>query len=111
MGTFFRKETLSGENKYYCEKCKKKVVASKGYMVQKSPDTMFLQLKRFNNYGRKIGKRVDFPDKLSLRKVSRDRSVYELYGIVVHAGGSLGGGHYYAYCKIKDQWHCVSFQS
>lgn len=107
MGQFFKKETLSGDNKYFCEKCQKKHIASKGYVVEKSPDTMFLHLKRFNNHGRKIGKQVRFPDKLSLRKVSKDGSTYELYGIIVHSGGSLGGGHYYAYCKIKGEWHCV----
>lgn len=85
-----------------------KVNATKGYVVERSPDTLFLHLKRFNNMGRKISKKVSFPEKLSLRNVSKDGSIYELYGIVVHSGWSLGGGHYYAYCKIQNSWYCVS---
>lgn len=68
---------------------------------------MFLHLKRFDNFGRKISKRIKFPEKLLFKKVAMDQSVYQLYGVIVHAGGSLGGGHYYAYCKNKNNWFCV----
>lgn len=83
-------------------------MATKGYALEKSPDTIFLHLKRFDNMGRKLGKDVEFPENLSLKKVARDGSVYELYSVVVHAGGSLGGGHYYNFSKISDKWFCVS---
>jgi len=107
LARFFKQERLDGDNKYFCEKCKKKVIASKGYVIEKSPDTLFLHLKRFNNFGRKISKRIQFPEKFSMKKVALDKSSYELYGVIVHMGGSLMGGHYYAYCKIKDNWYCV----
>jgi len=27
--------------------------------------------------------------------------IYDLYGVVVHQGGSTSSGHYYAYCKTN----------
>lgn len=71
------------------------------------PDTLFLHLKRFDNYGRKLSKFIKFPEKLVFKKVAKDKSVYQLYGVIVHAGGSLGSGHYYAYCKNNGKWYCV----
>jgi ubiquitin C-terminal hydrolase len=107
LGQFFKKETLSGSNKYHCEKCKSKQIATKGYVIEKSPDTILLHIKRFDNHGRKLAKNIEFSEKLSMRKVSRDGSVYELYSVVVHSGGSLSGGHYYNYSKVKNTWYCV----
>lgn len=32
--------------------------------------------------------------------------IYDLYGVVVHAGSSTNSGHYYSYCKNvnNDKW-------
>jgi ubiquitin carboxyl-terminal hydrolase 9/24 len=44
-------ETLEGENKYYCERCDKKVKAEKRLTLKRLPESLILCLKRFEfNY-------------------------------------------------------------
>jgi len=105
---FFQKDQISGDNKYYCEKCKGKVNATKSYIIDRSPESLFFQIKRFNNRGDKISKKVQIIKRLNLKAVSTDRSSYELTGVVVHSGWTLHGGHYYAYGKTADGWACVN---
>jgi ubiquitin carboxyl-terminal hydrolase 36/42 len=76
-------------------------------------------IKRFDIFGRKIRTIVRYPSAFNLKsfmdgaidqhvatKTVGDE-VYDLYGIVVHAGGSTNSGHYYSYCKnmITDRWY------
>lgn len=44
---FLSKETLEGENGYYCEQCKKKTVASRQCVINKIPRILTIQIKRF----------------------------------------------------------------
>lgn len=44
---FLSKEILSGENGYFCEKCKRKTVASKQCVINKLPRILTIQIKRF----------------------------------------------------------------
>ena len=43
---YFRKETLDANNSYKCERCKKKVAASKQYLIERQPNVLLVQLKR-----------------------------------------------------------------
>lgn len=45
---FITPEVLEGDNQYSCEKCKKKVDATKGLQFVKFPYLLTLQLKRFD---------------------------------------------------------------
>lgn len=31
-------------------------------------------------------------------------TVYSIQSVIIHAGDSLAGGHYYAYCKREKGW-------
>jgi ubiquitin carboxyl-terminal hydrolase 36/42 len=113
LAEFFKAEYLKGANKYRCEKCKTKVEAKKQYRVDMRPNTVVLQLKRFNFQSRKISSRITFPEYLSLSEYEVNASVdsqkYELTGIVEHLGGSLYSGHYVSYVKSQGRWFSVIY--
>ena len=117
---YFRKETLDTANCYKCERCKKKVPATKRSLVEKAPNVLLIQLKRFTFSGGKINKHVAIqrhidlsrwvngPHKLyspakgggmkqaHLNGVDVDAYKYKLVSMVIHLGGSQHGGHYIA---------------
>uniref|UniRef100_A0A7S3LR14 ubiquitinyl hydrolase 1 n=1 Tax=Aplanochytrium stocchinoi TaxID=215587 RepID=A0A7S3LR14_9STRA len=63
FGHFTASETLNGDNKYYCEVCKKKVEATKQIRMKALPPILVVQLKRFQ-LSMKISKTVSFSEKL-----------------------------------------------
>ena len=109
------KERLDGDNRYRCAVCKGLVPASKQFLLSSAPPILALQLKRFG-YGRygggKISKPVQFGETLDLapyctpecRKQHSNR--YRLYGVLVHQGSSVHGGHYYCHVRAASGvWH------
>ncbi|CAN9514122.1 unnamed protein product [Ophioblennius macclurei] len=124
-------ELLMGNNKLLCESCterrqkqlrksgsaEKKVEkiytsARKQMLISLLPPVITLHLKRFHQAGmnlRKVNRHVDFPLVLDLAPfcsascknlASGERVLYSLYGIVEHSG-SMRGGHYTAYVKVR----------
>uniref|UniRef100_A0A8C2H1Y3 Ubiquitin carboxyl-terminal hydrolase n=1 Tax=Cyprinus carpio TaxID=7962 RepID=A0A8C2H1Y3_CYPCA len=109
-------ELLMGNNKLLCENYKKaeKVYTSarKQMLISALPPVVTLHLKRFHQAGmnlRKVNRHVDFPLLLDLAPFcsatcknlgSGERVLYSLYGIVEHSG-SMRGGHYAAYVKVR----------
>jgi hypothetical protein len=89
--------------------------AVKKYAIFHSPQVVVLHLKRFREVGTglfsKIQTHVSFPMTLDLEEFTHgidghpvapgaDSLVrYELFGVVVHQGGGLSGGHYVAYAR------------
>jgi hypothetical protein len=105
---YFKPEFLKNANRYRCEKCKTKVDAKKQYRIDQRPNTVILQLKRFDYRAHKISSRVTFPEYLSLDEYDVNPcqgQKYELSGIVVHLGGSLYSGHYVSYVKSAGRWY------
>lgn len=103
---FVAEETLEGENAYECERCGGLRPATKRLTVHEAPAVLVVHLKRFDHWGGKIDACVAFSDVVSLRgRMSDDAEeserppVYRLYAAIVHAGGSVDGGHYYAYAR------------
>ena len=102
-------DELSGANKYRCENCKQLSNARKGFSILTVPDVITFQLKRFTNTMRKIGKMIHYPEVIDVSKFIDKGSDHkhdnhtklELFGIVVHAGGSSYSGHYYSYVKFN----------
>lgn len=83
-----QKIKLEGDDKYYCEKCKKKRIASQKKEITKWPKNLIIFLRRFNQTGSRMSK---FSQEI---KVPIEwRHDYKLKGVVYHSG-SLHGGHY-----------------
>ena len=72
---------------------------------------------RFNYLGRKVPKIIEYPKSFNFRvfiahnidaDLSREEQtpyIYDLYGIIVHAGRGAKSGHYYCFVKTtEDKW-------
>ncbi|XP_056015892.1 ubiquitin carboxyl-terminal hydrolase 16-like isoform X3 [Ostrea edulis] len=94
--------------------------AYKRLLVFQPPPVLVIHIDRFRmndvSHLTKNTERVQYPRRLSLAKfcskanktIPKEDMVYELYAVVVHAGG-IGGGHYYAYVNTTrrhdvDRW-------
>ena len=71
LENYLKPEVLTGDNKYECQKCKKKVEAKKGCKFGKMPPILALQLNRFTlnmaTFSRvKVMDRVTFPFVLNM---------------------------------------------
>ncbi|XP_012579727.1 PREDICTED: ubiquitin carboxyl-terminal hydrolase 45 isoform X2 [Condylura cristata] len=128
---FTSMELLMGNNKLLCENCTEKkhkyqkenssaerkaegvyTNARKQLLISAVPAVLILHLKRFHQAGlslRKVNRHVDFPLLLDLAPFCSatcknvtvgDKVLYGLYGIVEHSG-SMRGGHYTAYVKVR----------
>lgn len=99
---YFRRETLSQENMYKCEKCKQTVPAHKIYKIERPPMVLCVQLKRFNIMGGKNGRPVRLSQKIELSRFikwapSSDlKFTYSLTSLITHVGPSPNCGHYTA---------------
>jgi len=106
---FTDNEKLDGDNMWKCDKCNEYKCANKRLLLWTTPKILIICLKRFKNM-RKNNVLIDFPIKnLNLKNYcigyDKGKSIYHLYGICNHTG-NVGGGHYYAYCKNKnDKWY------
>ncbi|KAM6936288.1 ubiquitin carboxyl-terminal hydrolase 45 isoform 1-T1 [Lycodopsis pacificus] len=125
-------ELLMGNNKLLCESCTERkqkqlrksssadkklekiyTSARKQILISSLPPVITLHLKRFHQAGmnlRKVNRHVDFPLILDLAPfcsascknlAAGERVLYSLYGIVEHSG-SMRGGHYTAYVKVRS---------
>ena len=107
---------MTGDNQWYCEKCKKHTDATKKTDLWVLPPILIIHLKRFKyddfgRAGRKNEAALKYPiSGWDLSKSIRSRGggtpVYDLYAVSNHLGG-LGGGHYTAYAlnRFDDQWY------
>lgn len=105
---FSSDEILDGENKYKCDKTNTYKSAKKKIQIWTCPKILIIHLKRFSNNFTKNNKVINFPiDNLNLSKYSigydKYKSNYRLIGVVNHIGSYLGG-HYYSYCRNKENW-------
>lgn len=102
-------EKLDAVNAWKCSGCHRRTRASKSLVIGQAPPVLILQLKRFaNSWGRgKINKHIAFPELLDVSRYSGSasskpkskRNVYQLHGVLVHAGHSTNNGHYYAFVR------------
>lgn len=107
-------ERLTGDNQYFCEACRCKVDAVKMTRFEELPPILTLSLSRFYFDSKtmqsvKLEKMCSFPFVLDMSNFSTERTSkrpkYDLFSIVLHVGGSTGGGHYHAY--IKDPYGTI----
>ncbi len=112
---FLREETLDGDEKWFCPKCKEFHSAVKKLDLYKLPPILIIHLKRFKSIRyrtTKISTHVTFPMEdfdLARFAVGERRNLpgYDLYAVARHIGG-YGGGHYNANCKnrVSKEWYC-----
>ena len=118
---FTFKESLEEGNEWICDKCRKRVMASKQIELFYLPRILCICLTRFIKQGRyysytKNTKLVEFPlENLNMEKYmcgpDKKYSKYDLYAVSQHYG-SMGGGHYTAICKnIDGNWYCYDDES
>jgi len=116
INEFMKEETLTEDNKYNCEICKKKVNATKYTYIWEQPTILIVHLMRFINNGIrtiKLSSKVTFPiNNLNINKHGSDinkvnDTVYDLCSISEHLGSDWVSGHYKAYCKnnINKEWY------
>ncbi|XP_041080722.1 ubiquitin carboxyl-terminal hydrolase 19-like isoform X5 [Polyodon spathula] len=112
LNLFTRPEVLAPEEAWYCPKCKQHREASKQLMLWRLPNVLIIQLKRFSFrsfiWRDKINDMVDFPVRsLDLSNFCNDQKddtqppIYDLYGVINHYGGMIGG-HYTAYARLPS---------
>jgi ubiquitin carboxyl-terminal hydrolase 34 len=115
---------LDGDNQYLCEKCGEKKDTLKRVCLKASslPKTLIFHLKRFEFdmdtlQRMKVNNRCEFPHNLDMRPYTNDDEsqklpdshfMYELVGIVVHAGSSESG-HYYSFIRERNTNHWIQF--
>jgi ubiquitin C-terminal hydrolase len=96
---------LEGDEKYYCEKCEKKRIASQRKEVTQWPKNLIVWLRRYEQRGQRLSKysqQIQVPVKW--------RNNYILKGVVFHSG-SLYGGHY-VYAGLNDgKWYLFNDSS
>jgi len=94
---------------YKCEGCKRPVSVEKDLTLYRLPKILVIHLKRFYHSTmrrEKLNTTIDFPETLDMRPYaphsthsSKDKALYQLYGISHHSG-SLYGGHYI--CEVYN---------
>lgn len=110
-----KREKLSEDNAWYCNRCKELRQATKTLEIWTCPDIVVVHLKRFGgtrSFRDKIDVLVDYPiEGLDLtekigQKEDGKSYVYDLFAVDNHFGG-LGGGHYTACAKnfFDGQWY------
>ena len=115
---FLEPELMNGNNQVMCNKCRKRQDFKKGLKFKKLPCILFIRLARFGfdwmeNRRIKASNKVTFPKMLDMSTFVGDDCdqdkkdlQYELYGVMIHRGGAVGG-HYYANIKSfeDDKWY------
>uniref|UniRef100_A0A8B9RNM9 Ubiquitin carboxyl-terminal hydrolase 15 n=1 Tax=Astyanax mexicanus TaxID=7994 RepID=A0A8B9RNM9_ASTMX len=113
---FTTKEKLGAEDPWYCPSCKQHQQATKKLDLWSLPPVLVVHLKRFS-YSRymrdKLDSLVDFPlHDLDMSEFLINPNAgpcrYDLIAVSNHYGG-MGGGHYTAYAKNKDDGKWYNF--
>ena len=109
---FNSKETLDGDEKVKCVRCKEHQDSYKTLYLHRLPPLLVIHIKRFSNLGyrrRKLDTTITNFLSIDVRPFLHENikakyngvTMYDLYGVSNHMG-SLGGGHYTAHCKIPE---------
>ncbi|KAK7074125.1 Ubiquitin carboxyl-terminal hydrolase 42, partial [Halocaridina rubra] len=113
LNLYFKKETLDSYNAYKCERCHKKVPATKRHLIERAPNVLLIQLKRFTFSGGKIGKHINIQRTIDISRFVNGQIKhhpgtgggpyqYRLASMVIHLGGSQHGGHYTAVAEASN---------
>ena len=117
LDDLIKEEILEGNSAFYCDNHKKYIRASKRFVIESLPNTVTIQLKRFEYDARKdttvkLNDRVEFPMTINFSKWMRvgkggikpeeeNNWEYQLVGVVLHAG-QCNYGHYISIAKDRQ---------
>jgi ubiquitin carboxyl-terminal hydrolase 8 len=119
IGKYLEEEILSGDERWMCSRCNRKVDARKKIDLWKLPPVLVLHLKRFEFdmktlRFRKIDKLLESTLTIDLMPFvsssQKEHAIYDVTGIANHFG-AFGSGHYTAYCRVnvsaseEGEWH------
>lgn len=104
LNNFSRIETLSRQNKFWCEQCHSLQEAQKRLRIKSPPRVLVVQLKRFKFLEEierytKLNYRVAFPLDLKQSGVH-----YRLGAVIIHLGAGPNQGHYIAVVRTAAHW-------
>ncbi|RZF34944.1 hypothetical protein LSTR_LSTR015607 [Laodelphax striatellus] len=117
LDTYFSREQLGvgaggGDEAYKCDKCHRRVNATKKFSLQRAPNVLCLQLKRFGITGGKMSKHISLQMSLDMTRYmhastaggrGRGRSYrYRLVSMISHIGPWSGCGHYTAMAAASN---------
>ena len=114
---FLRIETMTGDEKYFCEGCQSKQEATRCCQLRNLPMVLNLQLNRFQydmQFGRKkkLNSSIMFPSVLDMSKYC-DREggggIYYLIGVLMHVGPDANHGHYIAHIQELETGNWYKF--
>jgi ubiquitin C-terminal hydrolase len=95
---FKSSDKLDDDNKFYCEKCKDKRIASKRVNIESFSNHLIIWIKRFNvdnNFISKNCQHIEFP------LIWKNKM---LKGFIIHYG-NIHGGHYIYISNINNNWY------
>ena len=105
-------QVLKGNNRFYCNKCKKLIEASLSCKIIQPPNKLILNI----DYGKNKKyqpSNINFDDIIDITKYVNfnfgTRIKYEITGICTHLGSSGKFGHYITFCKNKENKKWYSF--
>eukprot|EP00927_Polykrikos_kofoidii_P064053 TRINITY_DN5906_c0_g1_i1.p1 TRINITY_DN5906_c0_g1~~TRINITY_DN5906_c0_g1_i1.p1 ORF type:complete len:502 (+),score=96.77 TRINITY_DN5906_c0_g1_i1:152-1657(+) len=107
---YLEEESLTGDERWQCDKCKTKVDAKKKIDLWKLPPVLVLHLKRFEFDNKtfrfsKIDKAISVKGTLDLSEYcsspQRDGALYDVICVANHSG-PFGRGHYTATCRVGN---------
>ncbi|XP_060948337.1 ubiquitin carboxyl-terminal hydrolase 15-like isoform X2 [Limanda limanda] len=113
---FTTKEKLGAEDPWYCPNCKEHQQATKKLDLWSLPPVLVVHLKRFS-YSRYMRDKLDSLVEFPVRDLDMSEFLinpnsgpcrYDLIAVSNHYGG-MGGGHYTAYAKNKDDGKWYNF--
>ncbi|KAK9949414.1 hypothetical protein M0R45_004938 [Rubus argutus] len=119
LAQFTATETLDGDNRFHCNRCKSYEKARKKLTVLEAPNILTIVLKRFQSRNfEKLNKSVRFPEVLNLSpymdRTSDKSPMYNLYAVVVHLDimNAAYSGHYVCYVKnSQGNWFKIDDSS
>ncbi|CAK4205516.1 unnamed protein product [Aphanomyces euteiches] len=114
--TYLAPELLEGDNRYFCEACQSKQIATRQIVVEEKtlPPTLMLHLMRFiydlKTYTKKkVQDSIDIPLTLNMGKLlhgCKSQVEYRLVAVLNHRGTTASAGHYTAniFCPTSRDW-------
>lgn len=116
---YFEKENMTGDDKYFCNKCNNKQDATRQIVLTSLPNLIHLKLMRYvyNNILMttiKLNTEITCPYTIDMGKYldlsngsSKENNVYNLYGVLIHKGKNTNVGHFITHIKdLKtEEWY------